>query len=189
MNTVRTLAAFLVPAVVLMSSGCAASKVNFADIQRPPRASELSAYDVFIGQWNWEAEMLNAEEADKNWTGTAEWKWTLDGRTLNGSMSAQSGQTQFETAGVWSWHPKTKKYIWWMFNNWGYPQQGTARYDADAKCWRMDYKSVGLDGTTSYGRYHMTVLDKDTLDWRMEEWADGLHLVKKMDMKGTYKRK
>ncbi len=53
----------------------------------------------------------------------------------------------------------------------------------------MDYKSVGLDGTTSYGRYHMTVVDDDTLDWRMEEWADGLHLVKKMEMKGTYKRK
>nr|NIP84766.1 hypothetical protein [Planctomycetales bacterium] len=53
----------------------------------------------------------------------------------------------------------------------------------------MKYVSVGLDGTTSYGYYQMKVVDDDTLDWEMVEWADALHLAKKLEMTGTYKRK
>jgi hypothetical protein len=53
----------------------------------------------------------------------------------------------------------------------------------------MTFKSVGLDGTTSFGRYQMTVVNNDTLDWHLDEWADGMHLVKKMEMKGSYKRR
>ena len=104
-------------------------------------------------------------------------------------MSAGSEGTKFEAEGIWSWHPKSKKYIWWMFNNWGYPQEGTARYDADTKCWRMDYRSVGLDGTRSYGSYKMKVVDDNMLDWCVVEWADRLPLVKKMGMSGIHKRK
>lgn len=189
MRTVRAMVAVIVPIAALAATGCAASKVDFAQIQRPPRAPELDAYNVFVGSWDWQAEMLNADGPDKNWSGTAEWTWTLDNRTLNGTMSAKSQNTKFETAGVWSWHPRSKKYIWWMFNNWGYPQEGTATYDAAAKHWRMNYRSVGLDGTKSYGRYEMTVVDDNTLDWRSDEWADPLHMVKKMEMTGTYKRR
>ena len=132
--------------------------------------------------------MLNAQGPNREWRGQAEWHWTLDNRALHGDMSAQSGQTKFDATGIWSWHPKTKKYIWWMFNNWGYPQEGRATYDATAKSWRMVYRSVGLDGTTSYGQYRMTVVDNDTLDWRVSEWADPLRLIKKLEMKGTYRR-
>ncbi len=189
MNGVRKMVAFVVPMVALLGSGCAMSRVDFSTIERPARAPELDAYDVFVGAWTWEAEMLNAEGPDKSWKGTAEWHWALDNRTLEGVMSAATERTSFDAAGVWSWHPKKKKYIWWMFNNWGYPQQGTAKYDVDAKCWRMKYRSVGLDGTTSYGEYRMTVVDDDTLDWSVQEWADAFHLFKKMEMKGTYKRK
>lgn len=188
MNTIRGIVVWLLPVVVLLAPGCAASRVDFADIQRPPRSSELDAYNVFVGSWVWEAEMLNAEGTDKEWHGTAEWHWTLDNRALRGVMSSQTARTRFEAEGVWSWHPKKKKYIWSMINNWGYPQTGTARFDADAKCWRMSYHSVGLDGTASYGQYSVTVVDNDTLRWHMKEWALPLHLVLKMEMKGTYKR-
>lgn len=171
-------------------AGCAAPKVDFASIQRPTRANELNAYNVFVGQWDWEAEMLNAaSDADRKWTGAAEWKWTLDERCLHGVLSAKSARTDFEAAGVWSRHPKTGKYIWWMFNNWGYPQEGTADYDAASRTWTMDYTSVGLDGTPSHGRYTMKVLDDKTLEWYSIEWADALHTIKKMEMKGTYKRR
>ncbi len=183
----------IVASVVLVSAllacGCAAPKVDFSEIQRPDRAPELDAYDVFVGEWTWDAKMLNAEGEDEAWTGTAKWKWSLDDRCLHGMMSVHGANLDFKSAGIWSWHPKTKKYIWWMFNNWGYPQDGTATYCADEKCWLMSYTSVGLDGTTSYGNYCVEVVDQDTLEWHATEWADMTHLFKKMEMEGTYKRK
>jgi len=189
MKFVREVRLVVVGMTVLLVHGCAVPKVNLANVKQPPRSVELDAYDVFVGSWTWEAEMLNADEPDKKWSGTAEWKWTLDKRCLRGAFQSQSQRTKFEAEGIWSWHPREKKYIWGMFNNWGYPQRGVASYNAASKSWRMDYKSVGLDGTTSYGQYHMTVVDNNNLDWRVEEWADALHTIKKMEMKGAYKRK
>ena len=189
MNRTARTAACLVPMVALFLQGCAVSKVDFSEIPRPPRAPELDAYNVFLCSWNWEANIVTPDGPGDKWTGTADWHWTLDTRTPSGNLSAKSEHAEFNAAGVWSWHPKSKKYSWWMFNNWGYPQQGTARYDATRKHWKMDYKSVGLDGTTSHGCYEMVVVDDNTLDWRAREWAGPLHLVKKMEMKGVYRRK
>ena len=169
--------------------GCTASKVDFSTIKQPARAAEFDAYETFVGNWTWEAEMHNAADANKKLTGTADWAWALDKRCLRGNMTSKSGSASFDASGVWSWHPKSKKYIWWMFNNWGYPQQGTARYDAAKQSWKMDYESVGLDGTASHGVYEMRVVDKDNLEWRADEWTDALHTVKKLEMAGTYKRK
>jgi hypothetical protein len=168
--------------------GCTARNVDFSSIQRPDRSDRLAAYDVFVGSWTWEAEMLNAAEPDRHWSGTAEWEWALDQRCLRGRLMAQSGGRNFEAEGIWSWHPRKRTYMWWMFNNWGYPQSGTARYDESTATWTMKYRSVGLDGTASYGRYIMKVVDNNTLEWRNEEWADALHLVKKMEMQGSYRR-
>jgi len=170
-------------------SACTVQDVDLSTVKRPGLASELAAYNVFIGQWNWEAEALNASPSSKNWKGTANWRWSLDGRCLSGDMSAKSDAAEYEASGVWSWHPTKKQYIWWMFNNWGYPQEGTANYDEDNKTWRMDYTSVGLDGTTSYGSYEIKVVTNDELDWHMSEWADSLRTVKKIEMKGTYRRR
>lgn len=174
-------------------SGCTARNVDFSDFAKPPRPEALNAYDVFVGKWDWKAEMENASAEYKDWRGTAEWKWTLDKRSLHGTMSASSGDMAFEAAGFWSWHPTRKKYIWWMFNDWGYPQEGTARYyKACEKCdgwWKMKYKSVGLDGTTSYGEHRLTVVDENTIQWSLTEWADVLHTIKKMAMTGTYTRR
>jgi hypothetical protein len=179
-------------AVVLASTpwltGCAAPNVDFSTIQRPQRAVELDAFEAFVGSWKWEAKLLNTEGEDEKWTGRAEWSWALDKRCLQGHLWAEGAHASFEAEGIWSWHPKAKRYTWWMFNNWGYPQQGTASYDADAKSWRMPYKSVGLDGSGSYGIYTMEIIDQDTLEWTMTEWADALHMVKKMEMTGTYTR-
>jgi hypothetical protein len=168
--------------------GCAAPTVDFSQMKRPDRAPELAAYDVFVGSWNWEAEAANAAESSKKWTGTAQWQWSLDQRCLRGEMSSKCPSADFQSTGIWSWHPTKQEYIWGMFNNWGYPQRGTATYDASAKTWRMDYASVGLDGTPSYGQYVMTVVDPDTLSWTMREWADMLRCIPKIEMRGTYKR-
>lgn len=180
---------FVACGVLLTSFGCTAKVVDFSSIQRPARAAELSAFDVFVGEWDWDAEVVNAVDADKEWNGTAQWSWILDDRCLHGSMSAKSANAQFETAGVWSWHPKKNKYIWWMFNNWGYPQEGTAKYDADAKEWSMPFKSIGLDGTTSHGLYTLTVINNDKIDWTLTEWVDVFHTIKKYEMQGSYVRR
>ena len=178
----------LLVALAILLPGCTAQRIRLTDSLRPARAPQLDAYKVFVGSWKWEAEVLNAVEGEKAWSGTAEWEWALDDRCLHGRMSAKSNSAQFDSAGIWSWHPKNKKYMWWIFNNWGYPQQGTATYNEATQTWRMTYTSIGLDGTTSYGLYELTVVDNDTLDWTMTEWADGWHAVKKIEMIGTYKR-
>ena len=172
----------------ILVSGCAPRNVDFAQIQRPDRAAELEALDVFVGSWVWEAEVVNAEGEGKDWKGTAEWRWTLDDRCLHGVLSAKSTQAAFDAAGDWTWHPQRKRYEWSMYNNWGYPQHGTAKYDAETKTWTMKYKSVGLDGTTSHGLYEMKVVGDDLLEWRNEEWADPMYWFKKIEMKGVYKR-
>lgn len=174
--------------LALLATGCAAPKVDFSQIKKPSRAGELDAYDVFVGKWNWKAEAMNADAADKDWSGTAEWDWVLDRRVLRGKMTSHSQNQQFEAVGAWTWHPKEHGYKWWMFNDWGYPQEGSASYDADSKTWTMPYTSIGLDGTASYGRYVMKVVDSNTLDWHMHEWADALHTIQKTEMKGTYSR-
>ena len=168
--------------------GCGERTVDFSKIHRPARSMEMSAFDVFVGSWNWQAEMLNGDAAHKSWTGTANWQWTLDQQCLHGQLSAKSGDVAFDTAGIWTWDAKSKKYIWWMFNNWGYPQQGTAKYDGATKSWTLKYSGTGLDGTSSTGEYRITVVDSNTLNWEMTEWAS-MHMAKKIEMKGTYTRK
>lgn len=187
MNKSRSAVAVMGCVTVLLAGGCAVARVDFSGMERPPRAAELDAYDVFVGSWTWEAEMLNAQEPDRSWSGTAKWHWALDRRCLVGEISSKSERTDFTASGIWSWHPTQKKYIWTMYNNWGYPQQGKATYDADTKTWDMRYQSIGLDGTTSLGKYRMRIIDHDTLEWSVTEWSP-LYLVKKMEMRGTYKR-
>ncbi|MCZ6700001.1 MAG: hypothetical protein O7D94_13805 [Planctomycetota bacterium] len=168
--------------------GCQAPQVDFSTIKQPPRATELDAYEVFVGKWTWEAEALNADEKNKSWTGTAEWMWILDKRCLQGKISARSADLSYDASGNWSRDPRSGKYIWSMDNNWGYPQKGTASYDSESKTWTMPFNSVGLDGTTSHGKYVMKVTDNDTLDWHLTESVDMLGMFKKLEMKGTYKR-
>lgn len=189
MNAKRCYIGLTVVVSMMLASGCSVKNVDFSNIAQPPRSSELDAYEVFVGSWDWEAKMLNASEGNKDWTGTARWHWSLDNRVLEGRMESKSGDLEFQAMGVWSWHPKDKKYIWWMINNWGYPHSGTARYNKDSKEWTMNYRSVGLDGTTSHGRFIMNVVDSDTLAWKMEEWVFPFHLIKKTEMVGTYKRR
>ena len=169
-------------------SGCTVQRVDFSTIRQPDVSKEMNAFGVFVGSWTWEAEMKNASEADRHWKGTAEWAWDLDGRALRGSIESKSASAEFKSEGIWSWHPTRQRYVWWMFNNWGYPQSGTARLSPCGTEWTMNYRSVGLDGTPSHGRYHLTVVNRDTLSWSVVEWADALHLVKKMEMCGTYNR-
>ena len=175
--------------LVLATAGCASSNARVADLTRPARAEKLDAYQVFVGSWDWQADTVGPDGAQDHWTGTAKWEWTLDNRCLRGTMTAKSSDASYDATGMWSWHPTRKRYIWWMFNNWGYPQEGSARYDESTKRWIMSYTSVGLDGTTSYGRHEISVEDENTLEWHMQEWADALHLITKIEMTGTYKRR
>jgi len=176
--------------VALMAAGCSGPKA-LSEIERPARAAELDAYNVFVGAWDWEAKVTGGkgEKVGTAYTGKAQWSWTLDERCLHGALSAKSDSTEFESEGIWSWHPKKKKYMWWMFNNWGYPQEGTAKYAPDTRSWTMKYESIGLDGSPSYGRYEMKVIDNNTLEWAMAESADMMGMFPKIEMKGTYKRR
>ncbi len=186
MVTGRIIGSWALPVAAMMLPACTVRNVDFSKMQRPGRPAQLDAYGDFVGSWTWTARVLNG---GGEWSGTATWDWILDQRCLQGRITARSGKTEFDSSGIWSWNPRTSDYEWWMFNSWGYPQAGTATYDPAKKRWVMKYRSTGLDGTRSVGKYEMTFVDKDTLDWRMVEWADPLHLIKKTEMTGTYKRK
>ncbi len=188
MSTPKTFLMASLAVLATLVTCCAAPKVDFGKIQRPDQPSELKVYDVFVGHWDFKAELINAEGQDREWSGSANWQWTLDDRFLHGAMSAKSARAGFDAAGVWGWDSSKKTYVWWMFNDWGYVQNGPARYDAAKKEWTMNYVGTGLDGTTSYGCYRITVVDHDNIDWHMQEWADVFHGVTKMEMQGSYKR-
>lgn len=184
----RHVIALCLVSVAAAAIGCTPKNVSPDMLTRPARAPQLEALRVFVGAWTWEAEILNAEPGVRNWAGTASWTWTLDGRCLKGDIASQSGATRFASSGMWGWDDRARRYAWSMYNDWGHPQQGTASYNAKTGKWVMPYRSIGLDGTPSYGRYLMTVVDNNTLEWEMVEWADRLHLITKMEMKGTYRR-
>lgn len=174
--------------VALNTLGCTPRSVSPDMLSRPARAEQLEALNVFVGAWTWDAEIVKAEPAVKKWSGTASWTWTLDGRCLKGDMASQCGTARFASSGMWGWDGRARRYVWSMYNDWGHPQQGTASYNAKTGKWVMPYRSIGLDGTPSYGRYLMTVVDNNTLEWEMVEWADRLHFIRKMEMHGTYRR-
>ena len=159
--------------LMAFGAGCTAPQVDFNTIQRPGRAPELDAYNVFVGEWTWEADVVNTTGADKHWKGTAKWMWTLDKRCLHGTLSAKSTNRSVESAGVWSWHPLAQKYTWWMLNDWGYPQDGTAKYDAATKTWTMTYTGVGLDRTTTHGVCTIRVVSDKVLDWSLKNTPNG----------------
>ena len=183
-TTVVTLSVTL----ALVAIGCTAPTVDFAAIQKPAAPEQMSQFRDFVGTWTWEAELVSGEGPPEQWTGTANWDWVLGGTYLHGELSAAGPNQSFSSSGSWGWHPKKKTYVWWMLNDWGYPQEGTAKYDPASRHWTMKYTGVGLDGTTSYGCYTMKVVDDNTLDWTMTEWADWCRCIKKVEMTGTYKR-
>ena len=134
-------------AVVLLSvAGCMKPQEKLATLQRPERSAEMDALETFVGAWDVEAEMLGVEGADRMWKGMAEWRYTLDGRALAGNMSLRNPKAPFQTQGLWSYNPAKKTYVWSIFNDWGYPQQGKAKYKVDKQTWVMDYVGSGLDG-------------------------------------------
>jgi hypothetical protein len=101
---------------------------------------------------------------------------------------SQNQSTKFEAEKGVGWHPREKS----TFGNvqqLGLSAARHARYDADDHCWTMDYQSVGLDGTTSHGRYTVHVVDSNTMDWSMTEWRFPFHIGKKVEMTGKYTRK
>ncbi len=174
---------------ILLLTGCMSLQVDLAQIQKPRPAPELAPLGDFVGSWNWEAERVGPGGKVEKWTGTAKWDWVLGGTYLHGDLTTKGPAHSFASSGYWGWHPQKRTYVWWMLNDWGYPQEGTAKYDDAKKLWTMDYQGLGLDGTTSYGRYAMQVKDKNTLEWTMVEGVDLLRNIKKIEMKGSYKRK
>ncbi len=75
METLRTIVVLAGTVSVYSGLGCAARNVDLSQVQRPARSPKLSAFDVFVGSWTWKAEILNADEKSRHWSGTAQWEW------------------------------------------------------------------------------------------------------------------
>ena len=61
MNMMRRSLAILISTMFLVVLGCASPKLDFAALERPPRAAELGAFDVFVGEWDWQADVVDIE--------------------------------------------------------------------------------------------------------------------------------
>lgn len=186
----KRVCAFAMISVAMGLAGCGPARVDFSEMQKPAPGAELDNLKQFVGDWAWEAERTVPDGEPENWSGTANWSWVLDAMYLRGEMTSSGEGKRFSSIGYWGWHPKRRTYVWWMLNDWGYPQEGNASYDAEQKLWTMNYEGIGLDGTSSYGRYTIRVVDDNTLEWNLVEWADMLRCCfKKIQMTGIYKRK
>ena len=104
--------------------GCATMEpggeaTDLGSLVRPERAAEMDAFDVFVGAWDFKAEMMEVEGPNRMWTGLAEWKYSLDGRCLIGAMSLSNPQTQYQSEGHWTWNPGKQRYEFAIYNDWG----------------------------------------------------------------------
>ena len=177
----------LLVSLTVSQFGCHANSARIA-LQRPAQPAEMNAFAPFVGSWTWTAKETTSGDAARTWSGTTKWEWALDNRCLHGQLTARAGDLSYDSTGMWTWNVSKRQYQFWMFNNWGYPREGVAHYNAADKSWTMPYRCTGLDGTNSHGRYTIKFIDDNTFDWTMTEWADALHMVKKIELAGQYKR-
>lgn len=183
----RWLLVVLAAPLLGIAFGCATNPPHGSYSVRPPRSEEVESLGYFVGSWDWFVEG-QLDGAAAQWSGSAEWDWTLDRRCLQGRIAGRSGNLSVEMAGVWTWHPTERRYMWWLFNDWGFPQEGTAALDAASRRWTFDYVGVGTDGQSTFGRYTVVAEDANTFSWRMDEWADALRLSRRAELAGTFHR-
>lgn len=159
----------VLPILSLTLAGCSVTPMNVAALEQPGRAGQLNKYDMLVGSWTWEGEVIDAADTNRHWKGTADWHWTLEEQCLHSSLTATSDTISMKSYGAWTWHPAKEKYVWYTLNNWGYPEHGAASYDAATKTWTLTYNGIALDGRAVHGSHTYTLTDRETMTWTWKE--------------------
>jgi hypothetical protein len=173
---------------LLATVGC--QKMSFDDMMKqPPRPAELDQLAVFIGSWEGTAEgrMMGSDEVIKS-TGHSEYTWDADKWVLVERSEYKMGNTcRMNGVGLWSWDAGAKKFRTAWTDNYGSHGDGTVWLDGKTKVWHMRSKTSYTDGT-SHGEGTLRQIDNNTFEWNFAEY-DALHLLKFMEMHGTFHRK
>ena len=192
MSRSRIIGAGLAAVLAAMLIGCQQPQSDLAEVMKPPpRPAELDQLDMFIGTWEGTGE-VKAAGSDEVVTseGVETYSWDADKWVLVSRFEYTMGdEDDMRGLAIWTWDAKAKKYRIWSFDNGGYCESASAKYDQDTKTWHIKGKSGNtVTGEKFVGKGSYKMVDADTQEWNYTVW-DGWKLRKLMEFKGTSHRK
>ena len=191
MSRSRGIGVGLAAVLAVMLMGCQ-KQIDMAEMMKtPPRPVELDQLEMLIGTWEGTAEMKVAG-SDEVMTseGVETYSWDADKWVLVSHFEYKTGdENAMRGLAIWTWDAKAKKYRTWSFDNSGYQDSATAKYDQETRTWHFKGKSRNtVTGKSSVGKGSAQMVDDDTQEWNYTVW-DGWKLRKLMEFKGTTHRK
>ena len=176
--------------VGLSLTGCM-PKMTLEDLKawEPERPPELDKLNMLAGEWEstGEARIPGIEEVQKGTSkSSATWecdKYYLVERTEHGMEDLD----KMKSIGVWTYDPKSKKYLLWWFESTGETGSGTATYCESTKTWKVKAKGRSPWGN-SFTEGTMSMVKDDTMEWTFRV-RYGSIFAEPWEFKGTSKRK
>lgn len=181
----------MVAAVSSLLTGCASPKHDMSDMKPPERAAELDKLDAFAGNWEFNIQMtMEGQNEPFACTGTSYATWECDRRLLVERVEGDMGEMgKFHGLGIYTWDPQDKVFRTFWFSNMGEMEHGTMRYDEATHTWTMKGEGQNLvTGERTRGKGTCKASDANTMEWTGAQY-DSWGWTKKMEMKGTSKRK
>lgn len=152
------------------------------------RPAELDALQAFVGEWRstGTCKMLMVEgEPELTTTGTSKAEWAADGWYVVEKYSHEMQDLgPMHGVGVWTYDASDKEYEVWWFESDGSTGDGEMTHDAATKTWKMKGE-FEMGGHVMYGEGSVKIVDDSTMEWHWKAWADALHTMPAMEMKGT----
>lgn len=191
MSRSRVIGAGLAAVLAAMLMGCQQPQAEMAEMMKtPPRPVELDHLEMLVGTWEGTAEMkvMGSDEVMTG-EGVETISWDADKWVLVSHFEYKMGDDEMKGLAIWTWDAKAKKYRTWSFDNGGYQESATAKYDQETRTWHFKGKSGNtVTGKKSVGKGSSQMVDDDTQEWNYTVW-DGWKLRKLMEFKGTSHRR
>ena len=172
-------------------SGCM-PKISVEKIRemKPVRAAELDRLNMFLGQWTTTGECESPVLEEKlSGTGVSTNQWECDNWVMAHRMEFEvSGLGESTEIQLWTWDMNAGKFRIWSHNSWGLTWTGSAKFDADAKTWRLKASGKNPMGHDVVMEGTIVMTDPNTMEWTWKEWS-ACKLMKMGEWKGTSKRK
>lgn len=188
----RTNGRLIVPACLMGFIAVGCGKPNMSDMHMPSRPAELDKLEPMVGSWTYSIEFtMEGMPGPIKGTGTSTVAWDCEKNVLvehvNGDPDEQGHK--FSAMGLYMYdtHGKVFRTVW--IDNMGEVHHGTMKLAEDGKTWHT--RGTGMNtytGEKGKGVGEMKWVDNNTMEFSGKQY-DSWGFSKKMDMKGTSKRK
>lgn len=178
-------------------AGCAQPKLTLEDLKKmpkPERPKELAMLEPMVGSWTGTGEMIIPGLDQKlAGTGANTVAWDCDGRVLiehfDWQMPDLGANGSMKGIVMYTFDPREKEFHMHMASSMGDMSRAEMTYDEKTKTWNIEEKGRDpMTGQPTKSRGTMKMPDNNTLEWQMTQY-DAMGMTKKMEMKGTSKRK